>query len=42
VDGWHVPVAEVKGIGKPTLGDVEAYAHEMHRLREEAGHVISS
>lgn len=42
VDGWHVPVTEVQGVGKPTIGDIDAYAHEMHRLREEAGHVIGS
>ena len=37
VDGWHVPLSAVVGVGKPTLADVENYAHAMHALREEAG-----
>jgi hypothetical protein len=37
VDGWHVPVGEVVGVGKPTLGDLESYAHGMHVLRLESG-----
>jgi hypothetical protein len=37
IDGWHVPTVEIKGVGKPTVGDVEAYAHAMQLLREDVG-----
>jgi hypothetical protein len=36
VDGWHVPTVNIEGLGKPTVGDVEAYAQGMHDLRERA------
>lgn len=42
IDGWHIPISEVMGVGKPTINDVDHYADEMHRLREEAGHVITT
>lgn len=37
IDGWHVPVEEVMGVGKPTIGDVATYADLMHDLRMAAG-----
>jgi hypothetical protein len=35
VDGWHVPVSEVRGIGKPTVNDKDAYAATMKQLRSD-------
>jgi hypothetical protein len=40
VDGWHVPTVNIEGLGKPTVGDVEAYARAMHDLREGADAVV--
>lgn len=37
IDGWHVPITAITEIGRATLGDLEAYAHAMHDLREQAG-----
>lgn len=34
IDGWHIPLDEVLGIGRPTLTDHERYAGEMLRLRQ--------
>jgi len=34
VAGWHVPLTEVLGIGKPTLEDHAAYQRTMVRLRD--------
>jgi hypothetical protein len=36
VDGWHIPIAAIRGVGKPLVGDVEAYAHLMHDLSAES------
>jgi hypothetical protein len=33
VDGWHVPTVNIRGVGKPTLVDLDAYAQAMHDLR---------
>jgi hypothetical protein len=33
VDGWHIPVEAIRGIGKPLIQDTEAYAHAMHDLK---------
>lgn len=35
VDGWHVPVEAIRGIGKPLVTDKEAYARIMHDLKAE-------
>src|SRR5262245_30094408 len=36
VDGWQWPVVDIRGIGKPTRADVDAYAHAMQHLRDDA------
>lgn len=33
IDGWHIPLVEVLGVGRPTLDDHARYAQEMHDLR---------
>lgn len=35
IDGWHIPLVEVLGVGRPTLDDHERYAKEMRRLRTD-------
>lgn len=35
VDGWHVPCAEVRGTGKPTIEDRDRYARQIARLRKQ-------
>ena len=34
VDGWHVPCADVRGIGRPTIEDRERYQRCVLELRE--------
>jgi hypothetical protein len=35
VDGWHIPCAEVRGTGKPTIEDRDRYARQLARLRKQ-------
>lgn len=34
IDGWHIPLDEVLGTGKPTIQDRDDYIAQMQRLRE--------
>lgn len=33
IDGWHIPCAEICGIGRPTIADQDRYDNAMRRLR---------
>jgi hypothetical protein len=35
VDGWMVPVEQIRALGRPTAEDIGAYASQMHDLRTE-------
>lgn len=35
VDGFHVPCAEVRATGKPTIEDRDRYARHLARLRKQ-------
>jgi hypothetical protein len=37
IDGWQVPTEEIVQLSKPTIGDLNAYADEMHQLRVKGG-----
>jgi hypothetical protein len=34
IDGWHVPIGQVRDVAHPTHDEVGQYAHLMHQLRE--------
>lgn len=33
VDGWHIPCADVRGIGRPTIEDKDNYQSRVAELR---------